>query len=365
MYHVDEVYVLNHSSTDGTYQGTRRLQQLWPGRLHVVEYHDNHFWQEACLSALIEVSQRSSPDWIYVFDADEFMIVGQGRSLREILREVDPDYSVVRYQVQNWISTEDFDEGDLDCYRMLRYRSMPNRSISLPYEARADAIRNGEVSFYDLAFMSKVIFRNMEGLWVAAGTHTLKAPSKLPVLELKSDVLRVVHLPLLSRSRLDGKARTGQLKVQDHFPAWHGWQNQMMWRLSQEGRLDEFWQNHSIAAREKSESSSPTGFALDDSFVRAIEPVLRLFEDGFGSRVLQRGATQDSSMREPADSQIPFGTAVHACRKLQLIADSGQAAQLQLSCVYASSVWRISAPLRLVGRAWRRARERWAHRGTH
>jgi len=85
MYHVDEVYLLNHSSTDGTYEGTKRLQQLWPGRLHVVEYHDNHFWQEACLSALIEVSQRSSPEWIYVFDADEFMIVQRGRSLREIL----------------------------------------------------------------------------------------------------------------------------------------------------------------------------------------------------------------------------------------------------------------------------------------
>ena len=45
MHHVDEVYVVNHSSTDGSCEGTRRLQRLWQDRVHVFDYYDEHFWQ--------------------------------------------------------------------------------------------------------------------------------------------------------------------------------------------------------------------------------------------------------------------------------------------------------------------------------
>src|SRR5208337_792489 len=126
MYHVDEVYVLNHSSTDGSSKGLQHLQNLWKDRIHVFNRHDEAFWQEASINALIVVSQDASPDWIYAFDSDEFLLTHGHRPLKEILDDIDHKYAVVRYEVQNWISTEDFDETHLDNYRILRYRSVPN-----------------------------------------------------------------------------------------------------------------------------------------------------------------------------------------------------------------------------------------------
>jgi hypothetical protein len=354
MHHVDEVYVLNHSSTDGSCEGIRKLQGLWTDRIHVFNYYDNHFWQEACLSTLIELSRSASPDWVYVFDADEFMISREGRSLKEILGEVGSEYSVVRYDVQNWVSTEDFDETDLACYRLLRYRSVPNTFAYMQPETRTDKIRDGSLNYYDLPFPSKVLFRNHEALWVAAGTHALKVLPDSPTLEARSDALKAAHLPLLSRGRLEGKARTGRLEVQDHFPAGHGWQNQTMWALSQEGRLDEFWQSHSITFRSLSGDRALPSCVVDDIFVQAIEPVLCLLEKGFGSRTLPREGTQGPSSRELVDSQIPFRTAVHSARKLQMIADELHAelatCATQLSEIRGSTTWRISAPVRLAGR---------------
>ena len=168
MYHVDEVYVVNHSSTDGSREGTRRLQALWQGRVHAFDYSDEHFWQEACMSVLLELSKSAAPDWIYVVDADEFMIARRRRiSERLCLTKFDSQYSVVRYEVENWISTEDFDESDLACYRLLRYRSVPSLSLDMRIETRVDEIRNGNVNYFDLPFASKALFRNKEALWVS------------------------------------------------------------------------------------------------------------------------------------------------------------------------------------------------------
>jgi len=320
MHHVDEVYVLNHSSTDGTREGVKKLREMWQGRVHVVNYWDDHFWQEACLSALLEVSQSSAPDWIYVFDADEFLIAREGESLKEILAGVETQYSVVRYQVQNWVSTQDFDETDLACYKTLRYRSVPNLFVEMDAAIYVDEILSGNLNYFDVPFASKVIFRNNAVSWVAAGTHAPKVPSEMPILDLPTDTLRLVHLPFLSHGRLLLKARHGQLMVQDGFPTSHGWQSQMTWSLSQEGRLDRFWQSHSIASCDGPEDRTLPSIAVDDGFAEAIEPTLRLLEGGLGPEALQRIAEQDMPLGA-ADTQIPFRAAVSSARRLQLIAE--------------------------------------------
>ena len=118
------------------------LQELWPGRLHVLSYEDDDFWQEACTSVLIEVSQASSPDWLYVLDADEFLLVDDGAGdLRQELAGVDDDCFQVRYDVQNWVSfsglrrhpvvelpTADVAIRRQDVHRHARGRCAPTRS---------------------------------------------------------------------------------------------------------------------------------------------------------------------------------------------------------------------------------------------
>ena len=322
MYHVDEVYVLNHSSTDGSFKGLQHLQELWKGRIHLLNCHDEPFWQEASTNALIVLSQNASPDWTYVFDADEFLLTQGHRPLKEVLDDVDPRYAVVRYEVQNWISTEDFDETHLDHYRMLRYRSVPNVFIDMHVETYADEIENGNVNFYDVPFLSKVIFRTNTASWLAAGAHDLKGPTGVHTLNIAADELRAAHFPYLIRKRLEQKVRQGQLHIQHSFPTYHGWQNQMIYRLSQENKLGQFWESHSITPHNDSNDRTLPSYVIDDGFAQAIEPVLRFLEDGLDSRILQRTEELDLSSGKSDDTQIPFLTAVQLTRKFQLIADS-------------------------------------------
>ncbi len=322
MHHVDEVYVLNHSSTDGSFEGLQHLQELWKDRIHVLNFNDEPFWQEASTNALIVVSQDASPDWIYVFDSDEFILTHGNKPLKEIMDYLDHKYAVVRYEVQNWISTDDFDETHLDNYRLLRYRSEPNMFTVMHPDIYADEIRNGNWSFYDLPFPSKVIFRNNTASWLAAGAHSLKSPTGVSTLDICSDKLRVAHIPYLIRKRLEQKARQGQLHIQHRLPNCHGWQNQMLYWLSQDNKLDQFWESHTISHHNDSNNGTLPSYVIDDSFVRALEPVLCLLEDGLDSRTLRRTGELDLSSRKSDDTQIPFRTAVHLTRKCQLIADS-------------------------------------------
>ena len=322
MYHVDEVYVLNHASADGSFEGLQRLQELWKGRIHVMNFHDEHYWQEASTNVLIVVTQSASPDWIYVFDSDEFLLTPGNRPLKEILDDVDPKYAAVCYEVQNWISTENFDETHLDHFRMLRYRSVPNLFLYMREEIYADEILNGNLNFYDVPFPSKVIFRNDTASWLAAGAHALKSPTGVLTLDIGADELRVAHFPLLTGKRLELKARQGRLVIQDRFPAYHGWQNQMIYRFSQDDKLDQFWESHTITPHNDSNDRTLPSYVIDDGFVQAIEPVLCLLEEGLDSRILQKNGEPDLSTGRSDDTQIPFRTAVQLTRKFQLIADS-------------------------------------------
>jgi hypothetical protein len=268
------------------------------------------------------VSQNASPDWLYVFDADEFLLTQGHRPLKEILGGVDPKYGVVRYEVQNWISTEDFDVTHLDHYRKLCYRSVPNLFIDMYPETCADEIWNGNFNFYDAPFSSKVIFRNNTASWLAAGAHALKSPTGVNTLNVGADKLRVAHFPFLTGKRLELKARQGQLLIQDRFPAAHGWQNQMIYKSSQENKLGQFWKSHSIAPHNDSNDTTLPSYVIDDGFVQAIEPVLFLLEDGWDSRILQRTGQPDLSSGKSDDTQIPFRAVVQLTREFQLIADS-------------------------------------------
>ena len=80
-----------------------------------------------------------------------------------------------------------------------------------------------------------------------------------------------------------------------------------MWAFSQEGELDEFWENHSIGTRRRF-SETETAFLRDRSrrFVQAIEPVLRFLEEGFGSEQLRRKPDEHSAAPGSAELRSRF-----------------------------------------------------------
>jgi hypothetical protein len=54
-YHVDKVFVIDHSSTDDTKNGLAELQKVWPDKIEVFRYEDNLFDQEALTNILLEI----------------------------------------------------------------------------------------------------------------------------------------------------------------------------------------------------------------------------------------------------------------------------------------------------------------------
>jgi hypothetical protein len=347
MHHVDKVYVLNHASADRSSEGLQHLQELWKDRIHIFNWYDEQYWQEVFTNALIMISQTSSPDWLYVFDADEFLITKEFSSLKSILSDVDQEYSAIRYEVQNWISTEEFDEADLNHYRMLQYRSVANSFIQMHPTVYADEILNGNLNLFDVPFPPKIIFRNDGALWLAAGAHSIRKPLRSHTLVVSSDELRVAHFPLLSRRKLGQKVRHGQRLIQDGFPSTHGWQSQMIYKFSQMNELDEFWRSHTIGSANDSSNRTLPSFIIENGFLQTIEPTLRLLEKSLNSSILT-ATERDPSTRGLDDSPITFGTIVQLARGLQLMLLERDAAIAERDLVINSLTWRYTAFIRRI-----------------
>lgn len=322
-YHVDEVFVLNHASTDVSLEGLKNISAIWSGRVHILNCYDNNYWQEASTNILIEICQSASPDWIYVFDADEFLLTRENRPLKEILREIDPKYTAIRYEVQNWISTLDFDENQLDDYRKLHFRSVPNMFLNVRADLIVDEIENGNWNFYDLPFPSKVIFKNEVNNWLVAGAHSIKDMSSTDVFHCDVSEMCAAHFPFLSRKRLQDKLKHGEKLIRGGFPITHGWQSQLIYRLWEKGSLSQFWENHSLVDCNEFVVNNTTApsFIEDDSFVKAIEPVLSILLHKCDEESFRNVERQDLLITDMEDTQIPFRIAMSTTRKCQLIAN--------------------------------------------
>ena len=81
-------------------------------RIQLLHLDSADYRQEAFMNALVEVSQAWAPDWLYPFDADEFLLVSAG--LPRFLGSLPDQIDAVHYELENWISTPEFDESDLD-----------------------------------------------------------------------------------------------------------------------------------------------------------------------------------------------------------------------------------------------------------
>jgi hypothetical protein len=283
MHHVCEVYVLNHASTDATNAGLKHLQQIWPHRIHVFNCDDQSFQQEVSTNALIRLSRKSQSNWIYVFDADEFMLSSE--PLCATLKGVGYEYAAIRYKVQNWISTSEFDDAILSHYGTLRYRSMFNAFVNMDPQIYSDEILHGMLNFFDIPFRSKIIIRNNETCWLTAGAHNLKSSNGSCVRSMSADRLRVAHFPLLSRKRVKMKIEQGRQLIQDGYPVNHGWQCQMLFRISQANSLDAFWNSHSLFSCRYGVDRTLPSYVLDTAFNRSIDPVMDLLRDKWNTLI--------------------------------------------------------------------------------
>lgn len=315
LHHVDRIWVLDHASADGTAVGLRRLCEVWGNRITVIRLEAVPYFQEAATSLLLEVVNPGANDWVYVFDADEFAITPSAKSLRDILTDVKPEHGSVRYQIDNWVAPEGFDDTDFGQYEGLQYRALPNLFLDLGSELTSDEIQHGTISFFDVPFPTKVIFRGGTSGWLAAGSHAIK--SVLPVHEgvVSRDQFRVAHFPLVSRGRLRLKVRQGRDLIAQGFPRLHGWQSQMLARMDSSGLLDEFWTRNSVGPEADVDNSRRPVIIRDDAFSRVIAPTLAFLRKN-------GRATEWVYPRTDADGTLIVSAALRAIRNLQAAAET-------------------------------------------
>ena len=72
---VDNVIVLDHCSNDGSSRHLKGIQDAFPNRVSVLRLNGEDYFQEATTSVVGALHGAQDFDWIYVFDADGFLLV--------------------------------------------------------------------------------------------------------------------------------------------------------------------------------------------------------------------------------------------------------------------------------------------------
>lgn len=311
-YHLDDVVLLNHNTDDATISGIEKLKQLFPNRIRVISYFDDDFFQEASTNILLEITNDSENHWAWVFDADEFLITKNMSSLKQYIKKAS-GFRAICLPVNNFVSTNQFDEYKVDDYLKLVYCSQPMVFNDCSEKIVSNDIQNGHLNYFDLPFASKLIFRYNDMNWVSAGSHLLKFPVGEKVRRFGKNEIYTAHLPLLSYRRLWLKAMQGKKLIESGFPENHGWQSQMLYKLDQEGRMDEFWSAHSV----REGATNSIKLVINRDLSGSLEPICNLLKESFGEYFEKE--EQALTTRDDFDFDFRMGT--HIMRKFQRIAD--------------------------------------------
>jgi glycosyltransferase involved in cell wall biosynthesis len=106
---VDDLVVLDHSSTDGTPALLRRVASEHPGRVHVLQ-EDDPVWREAAIrQRLLEAARDLGATHVCPLDADEVITGNLLPGLRDAFAALAPGESL-------WLPWFDLWRG-FDCYR--------------------------------------------------------------------------------------------------------------------------------------------------------------------------------------------------------------------------------------------------------
>ncbi len=313
LHHVDVVHVLDHGSVDQTASGLQLLKSAWKDRLRIYSAGpDLPFRQAVLVNMLTSVAENEGADWIYAFDSDEFLLTKPALPLRQMLEKLDDSIVRIQYTVSNYISTFDFDRLNLDGYANLKYKSQP--STNYDFERAFKEIYEEKSTFFDFPFPPKVIFRAQSNQLIKDGNHGTawllpgQAGVKMPAIEC-------AHLTYISKDILERKRVLGEGQIKLQQPAGHGWQSRLIYQLHQEGRLDRFWERHSINTQDA--GSASVKHITDESLVQLLAPSLDLLKKLFGGASL--GAQHGVPLKHgcSAATTLSFGDAYRLCESFE------------------------------------------------
>jgi len=214
--HVDKMYVVDNGSQDGTWQGIKILQKLFPERLVVIYYESDVFNQQAISHALGHLisSQHNEEYWVLAHDADEFLVTQFSDSLGEYLEVANNQWNSIFVPVENYIPPMDFQDDNLDLYAQIEYQvalySLYGNAREFNIKARA-----GEVYWQQYKTEGKVAYNKVIHKRIAHGSHQVLygdairwvAHDSGTASSTTKNLFYLAHLPYTSKKRLSNRTK--------------------------------------------------------------------------------------------------------------------------------------------------------------
>ena len=352
---VDEVLVVNHSSTDATTSGLAALQSSFPGRIQVLQLENDEFFQRATTRVVSSLIENSSFDWVYTFDADEFLLFDQSRDLGEILSTQNPETNVVRYRIEQWVTPTDFNWRSATDYLGIIHRAKSTHFAQLSNEILEQEIIEGNLNYFDFEFPSKLIVRSEYFAFLEAGAHSVHPNIKATEVTIDMNEFVCAHLPLAGMERLAMKSAQGKSLIDAGFPTSHGWQAQMLYRLDRDNKLGEFWQNHSMpnyvhdAVRLSAKPKTECSLDLTNQINSAVQLMITIDKekDSAASRQpaeIVKDAPKWGDFLPLINHELQQRDSALLERDSALL--ERDSAQMESKLILASTSWNITAPLR-------------------
>jgi hypothetical protein len=318
--HVDELLVIDHASTDETELGLKVLQSKWGSKLQIVKLAKGPLHHQALNLVTLEIIDRDRYSWVYHVDADEFLIVAEGKSLKALLTEMPIDVDIVRYPLFNYVAPRDFQESNFEQYKELTFRAKTDDKLTLDFEEMINAIMNFKASFFDIPFPSKVIYRTSVDSWPIAGCHALVGKSENDEFVLTEDLVFAAHLPFLTRDRLIRRADHGKEIREAGYSRDFAWQSQLVDEMRSLGQLDNFWASHSIDRKNWETENLLPQAVRDERLVDTLVSTISTFKEN-----LTTYETQEKDLIDSSRESIGLASGVNAVQRMAEKKDSSMA----------------------------------------
>lgn len=262
---LDEIIVMDDSSTDGTERILARMAKTHPIR---VIPHSGPFAQLDMLNELAREAMKRGADWIIPFDVDEFWHL-PGTDLRSLLPMMqDSGIGAIQAQVHNFIQWRGQRDSTPGCLL-----NMTQRAVKVYADhSEVSLVKERRISFVEAYFPPKWIFRSSPELRMQKGNHLVEGVIGDKV---ETDHAVVLHAPIRSFHRLIKKAQHAA-RIKGTFvkpgDSWHTfrWDD-----IMNENQLEAEWRANSYDEHGLDVYGTPRLVVPDFPLRNVLRPLLR------------------------------------------------------------------------------------------
>ena len=231
----DVMYIVDHSSTDGTDAVIARAARRFPIRWM---RYAGHFVQGEITTELAHLAHKDGADWIVPVDSDEFWWT-PGGDLRSLLTATDA--AAIECDVVNFVQRRDVTENHPQ--GLLTMTRRPAKTVGSLLDAH-ELGRTRRAGFVEVPFPTKWIARASATLEIFRGDHVVAG---VRGRRIRSSEIQCLHAPLRSKSVLYGRAVHGSDLARIDSDPETGWQMHCIRRSVAAGRTDAEWAANSYA----------------------------------------------------------------------------------------------------------------------